>query len=270
MLELLGFKFFQNALIVGFLAAVACGIIGTYIQIKKMSLITGSIAHTAFGGLGISYFFNLNPLMGATAFSVISAGLIGYFRKEAKEHLDTILSSMWATGMAIGLIFIFLTPGYSADLFTYLFGNILLVSDMELIALLILDAIVISAAFLLYNPIKLVLFDEDYAETRNIPTQIIYTILFVMIALTIITLIRVVGIVLIIALLTMPAAAAQLLSRKMETMMVMAGAITLISIIGGLTISHFAGMPTGPIIVLLSAAIYIGTNTITNKKNSKK
>jgi zinc transport system permease protein len=127
MLEALNFQFFQNALIVAVLASIAAGVIGTYIVVKRMSLISGSIAHTAFGGLGISYFLNANPLYGGVIFSLLSAVSIALLRKNAKNRLDTLLSFLWATGMAIGLVFIFMTPGYATDLFTYLFGNILLV-----------------------------------------------------------------------------------------------------------------------------------------------
>jgi len=185
-----------------------------------MSLIAGSIAHTAFGGLGISYYLGLNPLMGAVVFSLLASSSVAVFRKRARNRLDTLLSALWATGMAVGLVFMFLTPGYATDLFSYLFGNILLVSTFDLAMIVVLDLVIILAVALLYNPFLAVAFDEEYAEVRNLPVLLVDLVLFGVIALTVVTIIRVVGIVLMIALLTMPAAVAQLFHKTVKGMMV--------------------------------------------------
>ena len=136
MFEILHYQFFQNALIVALLASIASGVIGTYIVVKRISLISGSIAHAAFGGLGISNFLNYNPFIGGVIFSLSAAIIIALLRKKANNRLDILLTFLWATGMAIGLVFIFLTPGYATNLFTYLFGNILLVSRYEIMIIL--------------------------------------------------------------------------------------------------------------------------------------
>ena len=227
MLEALSFQFFQNALIVAVLASIAAGIIGTYIVIRRMSLITGSIAHTAFGGLGIGYFLNANPLLGGVLFSLLSAVSIALLRKNAKNRLDTLLSFLWATGMAIGLVFIFLTPGYATDLFTYLFGNILLVSRFDLYMILSLDVIILATVYMMYNSFLAVTFDEEYSETRNMPITLVNMILFALIALTIVATIRVVGIVLMIAILTIPAATAQVFHKTVKKIMLTSSLITL-------------------------------------------
>jgi zinc transport system permease protein len=257
MLEVLNYQFFQNALIIAVLASIAAGVIGTYIVIKRMSLISGSIAHTAFGGLGISYYLSINPLFGGVIFSLISAIIIALLRKNAKNRLDTLLSFLWATGMAIGLVFIFLTPGYATDLFTYLFGNILLVSRFDLYMILILDVIILAIVYLMYNSFLAVTFDEEYCETRNMSTTIINIILFALIALTIVATIRVVGIVLMIAILTIPAATAQLFHKTVKKIMITSALITLISTISGLFISYYLDFATGPIIVLIISAVYL-------------
>ena len=258
MLEALRFQFFQNALIVAVLASVAAGVIGTYIVIKRMSLISGSIAHTAFGGLGISYFLNANPLIGGVLFSLISAISIALFRKNARNRLDTLLSFLWSTGMAIGLIFIFLTPGYATDLFTYLFGNILLVSRFDLYMILLMDVIILAMVYLFYNSFLAVTFDEEYAQTRNMPVTIVNMVLFALIALTIVATIRVVGIVLMIAILTIPAATAQLFHKTVKKIMITSSIITLFGSISGLFISYYLNFATGPIIVLIISGIYLG------------
>lgn len=257
MFEALSFQFFQNALIVAVLASIAAGVIGTYIVVKRMSLISGSIAHTAFGGLGISYYFYSNPLLGGVLFSLISAVSIGLFRKRARNRIDTLLSFLWATGMAIGLVFIFLTPGYATDLFTYLFGNILLVSKFDLYVILILDILILAVVYLMYNSFLAVTFDEEYAQTRNMPVTLINVILFSLIALTIVATIRVVGIVLMIAILTIPAATAQMFHKTIGKIMLTSSLITLFASVFGLFISYSLNFATGPIIVLIISAIYL-------------
>lgn len=257
MFEALHFQFFQNALLVAVFASLAAGLIGAYIVIKRMSLISGSIAHTAFGGLGISYFLNTNPLLGGVVFSLLAAASIALLRKHAKSRIDTLLSFLWATGMAIGLVFMFLTPGYSTDLFTYLFGNILLVSRADLVMILILDIIILATVSLMYNAFLAVTFDEEYAETRNMPVTLVNMILFGLIALTIMATIRLVGIVLMIALLTLPAATAQMLHKTVKKIMMSATIITLFASIAGLFVSYYLNFATGPIIVLILSTIYL-------------
>ncbi|MFW6025422.1 MAG: metal ABC transporter permease [Candidatus Woesearchaeota archaeon] len=270
MFEALSFQFFQNALIVAFLASIAAGIIGTFIVVKRMSMISGSIAHTAFGGLGISYFLNTNPLIGGTIFSLVSSISIALFKDKAKNRLDTLLSFLWSTGMAIGLVFIFMTPGYKTDLFTYLFGNILLVSKIDLLMILILDIIVIITVYLMYNSILFVVFDEEYAKTKNIPITLVNAILFGLIALTIVATIKIVGIVLMIAILTIPAATAQLFHKTVKKIMLTSSLITLFSTISGLFISYYLDFSTGPIIVLVISTIYLLGILLSKVKISKR
>jgi len=235
-----------------------------------MSLIAGSIAHTAFGGLGISYYLGLNPLLGAVVFSLLASSSVAVFRKRARNRLDTLLSALWATGMAVGLVFMFLTPGYATDLFSYLFGNILLVSTFDLAMIVILDLVIILAVALLYNPFLAVAFDEEYAEVRNLPVLLVDLVLFGVIALTVVTIIRVVGIVLMIALLTMPAAVAQLFHKTVKGMMVTASLITLFATVSGLLTAYFINFAPGPIIVLIISLIYIVSIGIAQLRNSRR
>jgi zinc transport system permease protein len=258
MLEIINYQFFQNALLVVLLSSITAGIVGTYIVIKRMSLISGSIAHTAFGGLGMSYFFGFNPLLGAIVFSLASAMGIALVKKKSNNKIDTLLSFLWATGMAIGLVFIFLTPGYATDLFTYLFGNILLVSNFDIGMIFLLDIIILAVVFLMFNSLLAVIFDEEYSETRNIPVTVVNVILFALIALTVVATIRVVGIVLMIAILTIPPATAQLFRHTVKTIMITSFLITLVSGIAGLFLSYYFNLVTGPIIVLIISAIYLG------------
>ena len=168
--------------------------------------------------------------------------------------------------MALGLVFIFLTPGYSADLFTYLFGNILLVSRFDLLMILILDLVILIVVLLMYNSFLTVCFDEEYAETRNLPVTLINMILFGLIALTIVATIRVVGIVLMIAILDIPAATAQMFLKTVKKIMVAAALITLFASLLGLFISYYLNFATGPIIILLISCIYLGGILISKVK----
>jgi len=265
-LEILQYQFFQNALLIAVLASLAAGIIGTFIVIRRMSLISGSIAHAAFGGLGISYFLNSNPLIGGIVFSLLSAFSIAVLRKKTGNRMDTLLSFLWATGMAIGLIFIFLTPGYTTDLFTYLFGNILLVSETDIHMIFLLDIAIVATVFLMFNSFLSVSFDEEYSETRNMPVTLVNMILFGLIALTIIATIRVVGIVLMIAILTIPAASAQIFNKTVKRIMITSTAILLFATVTGLFISYYLNFATGPIIVLIISFIYLASITLSKLK----
>jgi len=255
--DILQYSFFQRALIAAVLVSIAAGIIGTYIVVKKMSLVTGSIAHAAFGGLGISYFFNFPLFLGALIFSLFSALTINFFRTRNRDRLDSLLNMLWSVGMSIGLIFMFLTPGYSTDLFSYLFGNILLVGWSDIIFMLVLDIVIIVLVSVFYNTLLTTIYNEDYARIRNLPTKVLYGILFLLISLTVVLVIRVVGIVLMIALLTIPSATARLLTSSLKSMMVVSVIITLLTTVFGIFISYAINLPAGPVIVLLGAGLYL-------------
>ena len=257
MVSILSYWFFQKALLMSLLTAIPCAIIGTYIVVKRISLITGSISHAAFGGLGIAYFFGFNPLIGATIFSVFSGSLIGILQRRAKKRMDTLLSFLWAFGMALGLVFVYLTPGYAADLFTYLFGNIFLITNLDLIIVAVMNVVIIAVVILTYHTIKAVLFNDEFAEVRNIPNFWVYQIFYILISLTIIVILSVSGVILLIAYLTLPAAIALFFQKKIRNTMIWSGVIVFISNIAGLFIGHFVGLPPGPIIVLLLAGMYL-------------
>ncbi|GAG65606.1 unnamed protein product, partial [marine sediment metagenome] len=204
MLEVLQYEFMRNALLAGLLAAIACGIIGTYVIVKRMVFISGGIAHASFGGIGLGYLLGINPVLGALFFATASALGMGLVTRRTKLPEDTAIGILWAMGMALGVIFIGLAPGYAPDLFSYLFGNILTVPLSDLVMMLILDVIIISVVFLLYKEFLALSFDEEFSTVVGMPTERLYLILLGLIALTVVVLIRVVGIILVIALLTIP------------------------------------------------------------------
>lgn len=255
--------FLRQAVLAGLLASVACGIVGTYVVTRRITVIAGSLAHTVLGGMGAAYYLRaaqgwqwLHPLHGAVAAALLGAGLIGLVRARSREREDTVISALWAVGMAIGVFFLFRTPGYKADLITYLFGNIVMVDPVALRLLVGLDLVILLLVLAFYNPLLAVCFDEEFARLRGVRVGWLYTLLLMLIALTIVTLVYVVGIVMVIALVTLPASVAGLFVRRLWPTMVLAAALSSVLTVAGLGISYGADLPAGATIVLLTGLVY--------------
>ena len=270
MLELFQYSFFNNALIIGVLSAIACGIIGSFIVVKKISFISGSIAHASFGGIGLAYFAGFNPVIGAILFSILSALGIGFINKNNKKQEDASIGAIWAIGMAIGLIFIYLTPGYSSDLMSYLFGNILLATSWDLYLVLILDLFIILSVSFLFKWLVVSIFDEEFATVSNIPVFPLYLFFLILVALSVVVLIRSVGVILVIALLTLPASSAQLISNNFKGIIKWAILLGIMENIFGIIISYYLNIASGPVIILLAALVYLVILIFKNIKNKRE
>lgn len=257
MFELLQYSFFHNALLIGILSGIACGVIGSFIVIKKISFISGSIAHASFGGIGLAYFLGFNPVLGAIIFSILSALGIGFINKKNKTQEDASIGAIWAIGMAIGLVFIYFTSGYAADLMTYLFGNILLSSTNDLLYILLLDLFIITSVTFLFKWLVAFIFDEEFATVTNIPVFSLYLFFLILIALSVVVLIRSVGVILVIALLTLPASSAQLVSKNFKHIIIWAILLAILENIFGIILSYYLNIPSGPVIILLAAIMYL-------------
>ncbi len=253
---LLEYEFFRNALLAGILASIGCGIVGTYVVVRRMSLVSGGISHSAFGGIGLGYYLGVDPILGAVVFSLASALGIGVVSRKAHQAEDTLIAALWASGMALGILLVTWTPGYAPDLFSFLFGNILLVPGSDLVLMAFLDGVILVSVFLLYNELQVLTFDEEYATVLNLPVGALYLFLLSLIALTVVMLIRVVGIILVIALLSLPAAISRLRSDRLSR--VMAGAVALGSLftVSGIFLSYFLNAPSGATIILVATAGY--------------
>jgi zinc transport system permease protein len=257
MLDILQYSFFQNALLIGVLSGIACGIVGTFVVVKKISFISGSIAHASFGGIGIAYFLGFNPVLGALFFSVLSAFGIGVISYKNRSQEDASIGAIWAIGMATGLVFIHFTPGYAADLMSYLFGNILLSSQSDLLYMLVLNLFIILSIGFLFKWLVAIIFDEEFAFITNIKVFPLYLFLLALVALSVVVLIRSVGVILVIALLTLPAASAQLLSKRFQNIIFIAIILAVFSNISGIFVSYFLNLPSGPVIIFTAAIIYL-------------
>jgi zinc transport system permease protein len=258
------YDFLQNALIAGMLASVVCGVVGTFVVTRRISYIAGGIAHSVLGGIGVVHYLNvahgwtvLTPLHGAIIAAVTAASIIGWISIKAREREDTVISALWAAGMAVGILFFVKTPGYNQELMSYLFGNLLMVSRSDLWLIGVMDAVVLTLVILFYNKFLLVCFDEEFARVRRINAERYYLLLLVLVSLTIVLLVSIVGIILVIALITLPAAVAAIMARSMWKIMVIASALTLLFTTGGIALSYDPDLPTGAVIIVLASSVYL-------------
>ncbi|MDI9633937.1 MAG: metal ABC transporter permease [Methanolinea sp.] len=253
---ILAFGFFRNAIAAAVLASVACGIIGSLVVVRRMVTVSGGISHAAFGGVGLAYLFSLDPLLGAFLFTVAVALAVGLLSEKAGQDVDTLIGAVWATGMAVGIVAVSFARGYTPDLFGYLFGNILLVPPSDLWAMAAFCGLIVGVVALLFNPLKAVTFDEEYARVMNLPVTALTLLLFLLTAACIVMLIRIVGIILVIALLVLPAASVRGFSTGLLPMMVAATGLALALSLSGLFLSYLWDLPSGATIVLLGTAVY--------------
>lgn len=254
----------QRALLAGLLVAVACGTMGTYVVVRRITYIAGGIAHCVLGGIGAALYLRrvhgvawLHPLMGAVVAGLLAAVVIGLVSLRAKEREDTVIGALWAVGMAVGLLFMSRTPGYAQDAMTYLFGDILLVRRSDLWLVAGLDVIVVALGLIFYNQFLAVCFDEEFARLRGASVHFYYLLLLALTALTVVLLATVVGIVMVIAMLTLPAAVAGYFARRLWQMMLLAVCLSMIFTVGGLAASYEPELPAGATIVAFSGAVYL-------------
>ncbi len=252
MIEILQYEFMRNALIAAILVSITCGIVGTYVVIKRIVFISGGISHAAFGGIGLGYLLGMNPILTAIPFSILSALFIGIISKKTKVSEDTAIGISWTVGMALGIIFVALSPGYAPNLFSYLFGSILTVTSFDLIIMLILNMIIIFTVILFYKEFLAISFDEEFSEVVGVPTKKVYFLLLCLVALSVVVLIRIVGVILVIALLTIPAAISRAFTYNIKKLMIFSTFISMILTLIGLYLSYVFDLPSGATIVLVS------------------
>lgn len=256
-MDLLQYTFFQHALLGSLLASIACGIIGTYIVTRRLVFISGGITHASFGGIGLGLYTGLSPILSAAVFSVISAFGVEWLSKRKDMREDSAIAMFWTLGMALGIMFSFLSPGFAPDLSAYLFGNILTITQTDLLMLGILAILLILFFTLFIHPIIYIAFDREFARSQGIPVVVLEYILMMFIALTIVSCLRMVGIVLAISLLTIPQMTANLFTNKFKRIIWLSIAIGYLSCLGGLLISYRLNVPSGASIIFFSILIYI-------------
>ncbi|SFS05381.1 metal ABC transporter permease [Anaeromicropila populeti] len=263
------YQFLQNALFASVLASIVCGIIGVIIVEKKLVMMSGGIAHTAYGGVGLGYLLGIEPIIGAFLFSLCAAFGIGVVKRKGGVQSDVVIGLFWSLGMALGIVFIACMKGYPPDMNSYLFGNILSVTKSDLKWMLIMTILVVSVVLVLFQDWKAYLFDEEFASIIGIKTVILEFLLLALIAMSIVVLIRVAGIILVLALLTAPAATAKLFSSQLLKCMIFSIICGIIFCVAGLWISYVVNVASGASIVILAVVFYFvvyGISTIVRKR----
>ena len=253
MLEILSFEFMQNAIVAGLLVSIASGIIGSLIVVNRMVFLAGGIAHTSYGGIGLAVYFGLPIFLGASLFAVGAAILMAAVTLNQRDKTDTFIGLIWAVGMAVGIVFVDMTPGYNVDLMSYLFGSILAVSNADIWYMSALLVVIVAIVTIFYRQILAVSYDSEYAKLRGVDVRFFYTLILVVSALTVVIAIKIVGLILVIALLTIPVYIGEKLSSSLATMMAMSGILSTIFTFLGLFLSYSYDITSGASIILVSA-----------------
>lgn len=255
--------FLQLTLLAGLLSSIAGGVIGTYVIVKRIAFISGSISHAVLGGMGICLYLQrvynlewLSPIYGALVSAIAAALLIGWARRQYKEREDSLIAAVWAVGMAVGLIFVAKTPGYNVELMSFLLGNIVWTSTSDLIILGALDLVIVAIVFFNHAKLMAICFDEDQAQLQGVRVDLLYLLLLVMVAVSVVLLIQMVGIVLVMTMLTIPAAVAGIMTHRLSSMMIVAVILSTLFSLGGTWVSYELDWPVGATIALLAGAAY--------------
>ena len=244
-------------LLIGCLASVSAGLVGSLVVVKRVSTLSGGLAHAILAGIGIGLMVGIDPFIGAFVAAIVLSGIMALIRHNRQQHEDVLISLIWTVGMAVGILCLFLSGGYSEDILHYLFGNILLTSAADLVLISGLTVIVLAVNWLGYGAARAFTFDESYLAVMNLPTGWIRFIFYVLIGITTVVLTKIVGILLVMALLTLPAATAKLFSKTLARMQGLSVVLALVATLLGSILSYVVDVPTGPLIILVSAALYI-------------
>ena len=256
MLEILSYDFMQNAIVAGLLVAIASGIMGSFIVVNKLSGLAGGIAHASYGGIGLACFFGFSPLLGSLGFAIVCALLMGFLTYKNRRHADTLISVIWATGMAIGVILTDLTPGYSGDMMSFLFGSILTVPTDLLYIMFFLLLVIICTVSFLFKRLLSISFDPEFALSLGVPVLPLYMVLIILTTFTIVMAVQAVGLILVLALLTLPAFIAETYSKNLFSMILISIGISVFLVLSGLFLAYYLNFVTGPVIILLGVLLY--------------
>lgn len=265
--------FIRYALIAGILGSASFGTVGSLVVVKRISYIAGAVSHASLAGLGLMVYLNetrgflLSPLLGGIAASLVSALIIARVTRNNRERSDTVIGTIWAVGMGIGLLFIAKTPGY-VDPMSYIFGNILLLNKSDLTLILILGVVVLLSVVLFYRAFHTIAFDREFARARGLNTNFYETYLIILTSLTVVLMVSTVGIVMVIALLTIPPAIGAMFTKKLWQMMIWAVGVSMLLNTAGLALSYSLNLPTGSTTIVLAGTVYLILKGIGRKKDS--
>ena len=259
MSEIFALEFMQNALVGALLISIICGVIGSLIVINRMSFIAGGIAHGAYGGVGMAIFFGVSPLFGASVFALVLALIIAYITAHDHERFDAIIGAIWAFGMALGIIFADLAPGYKSDLMSFLFGSILAIDKSALYFTGVCDVVFVLIIICFYRQFLAISFDREFAFLRGVNTSAFYYILVIMASLAVVSAIQIVGLILVISLMSIPPFIAEKFSKNLCVMMIISTLISAIFCVGGLILSYYYNLTSGAAIILIASICFFAS-----------
>lgn len=259
MFEALQYDFMRNALAAACLASVICGIVGTMVVTKRLVAMAGGVAHAAYGGIGMALFFGFSPQLGAMAFALASSLFMAWVTLKRQSRADAIIGIVWAVGMAIGVLFADLIPGYVADLMSYLFGSILMVTKTDIIFMTSMAVLLCALVPLFYGQLLAYSYDEEFARVRGVPVARLHFALIVLTSLSIVLVIRMVGLILVIALLSIPPYMAERYCRSLAGMMVLSSLLSLAFSLSGLFLAYRFNLTSGAAIIIVAAAAYLAS-----------
>ena len=247
----------SSSIYASILLSIAIAIIGSLIVINKTTAITGSIAHGSFGGIGIALFIGSSIILTTSIFTIFLALILSFISIKYPHRLDSLIGVIWAVGMSIGIIFLSLTPGYNSDALSYLFGNILLVSNQDLIFMGMVDILILISIIFLYHRFIAMSYDKEFLSLRGINANLLYTYFLILTSLTIVMSVRAIGIILILALFTIPALIAEKFTKKFYSMMILSGILGAVFMISGILVSFFYNISPTPTIVIIAGVALI-------------
>ena len=257
MIEALEFDFMRHALAAGLLASIICGIMGTLVVVNRIVFLSGGIAHAAYGGIGMAFFFGWPYLVGTIGFSFAAAMVMAAVTLRARHRADTIIGVIWALGMAVGIILLDLTPGYHVDLMSYLFGSILTVPVSDLYIMTGMGLFITLAVIYYYKDLLAISYDEEFAQIRGVPVKTLYFGMIGLLAVTIVLVIQVVGLILVIALLTIPPFIVEKYAKSLLQMMVASSVLGALFTVCGLWLSYRYDLTSGAAIILVSSLAFL-------------
>lgn len=254
------------AVIAGMAASVVSGIIGSYVVVKRIGFISGSISHSVLSGIGFALWLErtrgvewMSPLYGALIAALLSALILGWIHLFYRQREDSVIAALWAIGMAIGVLFISQTPGFNVELTNFLVGNILWVTHADLITLFALDFFILVVVFCLHKRFLAICFDEEQARLQGVPVNALYILLLILTAVSIVLLIQVVGVLLVMAMLTLPAAIANLFTSRLSRIMMIAVGLSCVFCLIGTAAAYQLDWPGGATIALVAGIVYVAS-----------
>jgi zinc transport system permease protein len=256
-MDLFQYPFFRNALFGSLFICITCGIAGCYIVSRRLVFIAGGITHASFGGLGLGFFLGINPIFTALISAVCSALGVEYLSQKQGVREDSAIAAFWALGMALGVIFVYLTPGYAPNISAYLFGSILTITDTDLWLAGILAFLLVIVFLLFFRPVLYTAFDREFAKTQGVNVNLIERLMMFAIAVTIVSSIRLMGIMLLMSLLTIPQMTANIFTSSFRKMLVLSVLFGLAGCFSGLLISYFLNVPSGAAVIFIQTIIFI-------------